>query len=122
MRVYDVNAAALNVHRARFLQLPEGSGNRLPVGSHHARKLLMSEAGEHGAIAFGRQYAVVLAEGEYQGSQPGWLPPYGPYPRAAPRRWRAAHPTGESSSPPPRGCDARCPRVHPTRGFAAQRV
>ncbi len=63
--------SAPDLHGSCFPQLPEGPCDGLPVGSHHARQLLVGVAGGYPTAAVACDNALVLAEAEYETRQPG---------------------------------------------------
>src|SRR5918998_44125 len=71
VRVRDVYTSVPDLHRARFPQPPQSPGDRLPVGPHYARQLLVGVADGYDAIVLARNDAPVFAEAEYEGSQAG---------------------------------------------------
>jgi hypothetical protein len=59
------------LYSARFPQLPEGSGDRLPVVPHHAREQTVGVAGGYHALAVGRHDDLVFAKAKDSTGQPG---------------------------------------------------
>src|SRR3712207_2056936 len=71
IRIRDINVSVAELHGARIPQLPEGSGDRLPVGPHHARELVVGVAGGYPAAALGRYDALAFAKAEDKTDEPG---------------------------------------------------
>src|SRR5918998_3075487 len=71
IHIRDVDVSIPDLYGARLPQLPHGPGERLPVGSNHARQLLVGVAGGYHAAAVDRDNTLIPVEAEYQARKPG---------------------------------------------------